>query len=100
MNRVTIRRFDVVRTANVVAVLYAVAVSLVVLVFFVPFMLIAGLAARGSSGSDMGLVGAGLVGGLLFAVIGIVFYGVVGWVMTAIVSRSTTSSPGGSAASA
>ena len=31
------------------------------------------------------MIGAGLVGGLLFAVIGIVFYGVVGWVMTAIV---------------
>ena len=86
MNRVTIRHFDVVRTANVVAVLYAVAVIIVVLVFFVPFMLIAGVAGMGSSGSGMGsVVGAGLVGGLLFATIGIVFYGVVGWVMTTIV---------------
>ena len=31
------------------------------------------------------MVGAGLVGGLLVAAIGIVFYGVMGWVMTAIV---------------
>ena len=86
MNRVTIRRFDVIRTANVVAVLYAVAVIIVVLLFFVPFMLIAGLAGMNTSGSEMGsVVGAGLVGGLLFAVIGIAFYGVVGWVMTAIV---------------
>jgi hypothetical protein len=86
MNRVTIRRFDVIRTANVVAVLYAVAVIIVVLVFFVPFLLIAGLAGMSSSDSEMGsVVGAGLVGGLLFAGIGIVFYGAVGWVMTAIV---------------
>ena len=86
MNRVTIRRFDVVRTANVVAVLYAVAVLIVVLVFFVPFVLIARLAGMRSSGSEMGgAVAAGLVGGLLLATIGIVFYGVVGWVMTAIV---------------
>lgn len=86
MNRVTIRRFDVVRTANVVAVLYAVAVIIVALVFLVPFLLIAGLGGMSSSGSEMGSTfGASLVGGLLFVVIGIVFYGVVGWVMTAIV---------------
>ena len=86
MNRVTIRRFDVIRTANVVAVLYAVAVIIVALVFLVLFLLIAALGGRGYSGSEMGgVIGAGLVGGLLFAVIGIVFYGVVGWVMTAIV---------------
>ncbi len=86
MNRVTIRRFDVIRTANVVAVLYAVAVIIVALVFLVPFLLIAALGGTGYSGSEMGgVIGAGLVGGLLFVVIGIVFYGVVGWVMTAIV---------------
>ena len=86
MNRVTIRRFDVIRTANVVAVLYAVAVIIVVLVFFVPFMLIAGLAGMNTPGSEMGsVVGAGLVGGLLFVLIGVVFYGAMGWVMTAIV---------------
>ena len=59
---------------------------IVVLVFFVPFMLIAAIAGTGYSGSEMGgVIGAGLVGGLLFVVVGIVFYGVMGWVMTAIV---------------
>ncbi len=86
MNRVTIRRFDVVRTANVVAVLYAVAVVFVVLVFFVPFLLIAALAGMRTDGAEMGgVIGAGLVGGLLFVLIGVVFYGVMGWIMTAIV---------------
>jgi hypothetical protein len=88
MNRVTVRRFDVVRTANIVAALYAVIVIVVMLVFFVPFMLIGGLAGMAGAGEDAGagaaVLGAGLIGTLVFLVLGAVFYAVIGWVMTAI----------------
>lgn len=82
MSRITIRRFDVVRTANVVAVLYAV----IVLVFLVPFVALVGIAGVASIGSDAGgaALGAGMVGALLLGVLGVVFYGAIGWVMTAI----------------
>ncbi len=86
MNRVTVRRFDVVRTANIVAALYAVIIVVMLLVFFVPFMLIGGLAgmAGGDSGSGIAFLGAGLIGSLVFLVLGAAFYAVIGWVMTAI----------------
>ncbi len=70
MNRVTVRRFDVVRTANIVAALYAVIIVVTLLVFFVPFMLIGGIAgiagAGGDSGGGAAFLGAGLVGSLIF----------------------------------
>ena len=86
MNRVTIKRFDVVRTATVAAVLYAVVAVVFALLFFLPMTLLAGLAGSQSGAGQMGaLFGAGLVGALIFAIIGALFYGVVGWIMTAIV---------------
>jgi hypothetical protein len=86
MNRVTIRRFDVVRTATVAAALYALIAIVFGLLFFLPFGLLAGVAGmRTDSGAGgAGLVGVGIVGTLVFVLFGVVFYGVVGWVMTAI----------------
>jgi len=86
MNRVTIRRFDIVRTATVAAVLYAVVALVFALLFFLPLTLIAGMTGVRTGAGDAGAVfGAGLVGVLLFAVFGALFYAVVGWIMTAIV---------------
>ncbi len=86
MNRVTIRRFDVIRTATVAAALYAVIVLVFGLLFIVPFTLLAGVAGVSSGRSDVGagLVGAGIVGGLVFLVVGVLLYAVIGWVMTGI----------------
>ena len=82
MQRLTIARFDVVRTANIVAALYAVIVIVIVLLFAVPFAFVA-LVARQEAGPDV--VAGGVIGGLLVLVIAVVFYGGVGWVMTALV---------------
>lgn len=85
MSRVTIRRFDVIRTANIVAALYAVIVAVFGLLVFLPFALIAGLAgSQVEGGSAIGIFGAGLVGGLIFTLFAIVIYGIMGWIMTAI----------------
>jgi hypothetical protein len=84
MNRITIRRFDVVRTANVVAALYMAIVLIFGLLFFVPFALFGGIAASRVGGSGAAIFGAGLVGSLIFVAIGVVVYGVIGWIMTAI----------------
>jgi hypothetical protein len=66
-----IRRFGVVRTANVVALLYLVVFAILILPFAVFFM---------ATGTTPGQAGA-LVGG---AVAALVFYVVLGWVFTAI----------------
>ena len=86
MTRVTIRRLDIIRAANIAAVLYAVIVAVVGLLFFLPFSLLAGIAGSqtGDSGVGIGLFGAGVVGALVLTLIGIVFYGITGWIMTAI----------------
>lgn len=86
MSRVTIRRFDVIRAANIAAVLYAVMVAIIGLLFFLPFTLLAGVAGSraGDTGIGIGLFGAGIVGALIFTLVGIVFYGIAGWIMTAI----------------
>ena len=86
MSRVTIRRFDVIRAANIAALLYAVIVAVFGLLFFLPFSLLAGMVGSrmGDSGVGIGLFGAGIAGALIFTLIGIVFYGIAGWIMTAI----------------
>jgi hypothetical protein len=85
MTRVTIRRFDVIRAANIAALLYAVIVAVFSLLFIVPFALIAGVAgSRADGGMGLGIFGAGLVGGLIFMLVGIVLYGILGWITTAI----------------
>src|SRR4051794_39943269 len=82
MNRVTIRHIDVIRAANIVAIVYAVAVVIFGLVIIVPFLLIGGLA--GLRGDGAGTVGAGVAGGLVLLLVGVGFYGGIGWVVTAI----------------
>lgn len=84
MNRLTIRRFDIIRTANVVAILYAVIILVAMLVFFVPFALIAGVASTSRSFGIGEVMGAGIVGVLIGGALLAVFYAIVGWIMTAI----------------
>lgn len=69
-----IRRFGVMKTATVVAVMYMVIVA----VFAIPIALLALLVAP-SQGS-----GAAGVGAVAFALVAILAYGVFGWVFTAI----------------
>lgn len=69
-----IRRFGVMKTATVVAVMY----MLIVAVFAIPFALLALLVAP-SQGS-----GAAGVGVVAFALVAILIYGFLGWVFTAI----------------
>jgi hypothetical protein len=74
MYRIT--RFNVIKTSNVVAVIYMVGVA----VFVVPFLLLGFLfVATGSPGA-----GQLLGGGLLFGVVAILGYGLLGWVFTAV----------------
>ena len=70
-----IRRFGVMKTATVVAIMYMIIVG----VFAIPFALLA-LVAAPSQGSGFG--GAGSI--VIFALIAIVVYGLIGWVFTAI----------------
>lgn len=71
-----IRRFGVVRTANLVAVMYLIIFA----VIFVPILaLVAALGARSGA-----FGGAGGVGVLIFGLVASVFYAIVGWVVTAI----------------
>ncbi len=85
MNRITIRRFDVVRTANIAAALYLVITLVISLVFFLPIMLLISVAGTQYGGDGIGaIMGAGVVGVLIFAVIGGLMYAVIGWIVTAI----------------
>jgi hypothetical protein len=71
-----IRRFGVMKTATVVAVMYMVIVA----IFVVPFGLL-GLLVAGSQGTN----GAGAAGGIVaFGLLAIFGYGLAGWVFTAI----------------
>jgi hypothetical protein len=70
----TIRRFSIMKTATVVAVMYVVIVA----IFIIPFAILA--VAAGQSGSGA----AGGISVLVFGLIAAVLYGVVGWVITAI----------------
>ena len=83
MHRLTIARFDVVRTANIVAALYAVIVLVIGLLFAVPFALVALVAGQEAAGP--GVAAGGAVGVLVLLVLAVVFYAGIGWVMTALV---------------
>ena len=86
MHRLTIRRFDIVRTANIVAVIYLLIALVFGLFIFLPFALIGGIASS-QAGSGAGVaLGAGLVGGLIFYVIIVAFYAIAGWIFGAIVA--------------
>ena len=71
-----IRRFGVIRTANVVALLYAVIIAVIV----VPLVVIVALIApkTGATGS------VGAVSLLLIGLLAAVFYALLGWIFTAV----------------
>lgn len=71
-----IRRFGVMKTATVVAVMYMVIVA----VFVVPIALI-GLLIAPSQGSAAGATAGGI---LIFGVLAIFGYGLLGWIFTAL----------------
>lgn len=72
-----IRRFNVLKTATVVGVMYMVIIA----IFVVPFLLLFSFVGiAGSSQGQGGGVGA-ILGIGLFAIF---FYGILGWVFTAI----------------
>lgn len=75
---VRIRRFGVVRTATVIAVMY----MLIVAVFAVPFVLLA--AAVGGPIAAARGVPFDIGGIVLLALVAIFAYGLVGWLFTAI----------------
>lgn len=83
MQRLTIARFDPVRTANIVAALYAVIVLVIGLLFAVPFAVVALVAGQEADGP--GLAAGGVIGVLVLLVIAVVFYAGIGWIMTALV---------------
>ena len=70
----TIRRFSVVKTATVVAVMYVVIVA----IFIVPLAILAVAFGRGD------YQGTGVVGVLVFGLVAALIYGVIGWIFTAI----------------
>lgn len=70
----TIRRFSVVKTATVVAVMYVVIVA----IFIIPFAFLALAFGRGDNAAG------GLVGVLVFGLLAALLYGVFGWIFTAI----------------
>ena len=75
-----IRRFNVVKTATVVALMYMVIVAVFAIPFFLLFA-IAGVAVNGGPtqavGNGFGLIVVGIVAALV--------YGLIGWIATAIV---------------
>jgi hypothetical protein len=81
MQRLTIARFDVMRTANIVAALYAVIVLVIGFLFAVPFALVALVAGRDAG---PGVAVGGVIGVLVLLVVAVVFYAGIGWVMTAL----------------
>ena len=82
MQRLTIARFDPVRTANIVAALYAVVVLVFGALLAIPFGLVALVA--GERSGQPGLAGGGVIGIVLLLLIAVVFYAGVGWVFTAL----------------
>ena len=83
MQRLSIARFDVIRTANIVAALYAVIVIVFGLLFAVPFALFALVAGQEAGGP--GLAAGGAAGVFVLLALAVVFYAGVGWVATALV---------------
>lgn len=68
-----IRRFGIIKTATIVAVIY----MLVVAIFFVPLAILALAASPGNAA-------VGAVGILVFGLLAAVLYAAVGWIFTAI----------------
>jgi len=76
---VRIRRFSVMKTATVVALMYTVIVA----VFAIPLFLLVAIAGVSTNGGPTNAVGSGV--GLLFvALVAALVYGLIGWIATAI----------------
>jgi hypothetical protein len=71
-----IRRFGVIRTSNVVAFFYLVIVAII----FVPIASIVALATP----ANQSIGGLGAVGVLFFGLLAAIFYGIFGWIFTAL----------------
>ena len=81
---VRIRRFGVLRTASVLALLYGLA-ALAFFGIFAVIILLAGVQSPNLPGGIPGFeAGAGAVGVLIFGAIAAVIYGIFGWIFTAI----------------
>ena len=78
---IRIRRFGIVRTATVLAVLYTVA-ALIFFGIFALFILLAG--AQQPAFPGMMDMGAGVIGLLIGGLIVSAIYGLFGWIFTAI----------------
>ncbi len=78
---VRIRRFGIIRTANMVAALYALISIVIFGLIFVPLALIGVSAMPGNMGTQFG---AGAVGVLIFGLIIVALYAIMGWIVTAI----------------
>jgi hypothetical protein len=69
-----IRRFNVIKTSNVAALIYMVVTA----IFVIPFALLFAIAGTATQ------IQGGITGGIVFAVVAIFGYGLLGWVFTAI----------------
>ena len=76
---VRIRRFNVVKTATVVALMYMVIVA----VFAIPFFLLFAIAGVSVNGGPTQAVGNGF-GLLVVGIVAALVYGLIGWITTAI----------------
>ena len=80
---VRIRRFGIIRTANMVAALYAF-IALIFFGFIAVFALLGFAIGAGNNTSPASTFGTGIVGILLFGLVVIAFYAIIGWIFTAI----------------
>ena len=72
-----IRRFGIMKTATVAAIMYVIVVA----IFFVPATLILGIAGSSTGSANVGAgVGALIVAGIIAALV----YGIVGFIFTAV----------------
>jgi len=85
MTRISIHHIPVIRAANIAAALYAVGVIVFSLVIAIPFVLLAGAAGSRATDTQVGpVLAGGVVGILVFALVGAFFYAIFGWIITAI----------------
>jgi len=76
-----IRRFGVIRTATVVAVIYALVVGIIL----IPFLIFGALLGASTADSGRGvLAGAGLAFALVIGVLIVALYAALGWLFTAL----------------
>ena len=75
----SIRRFGVVRTATIVALMYMVVIAII----FVPIALLVFVGGSAANG-NIAAGGAGLIGTFVVGLFLAVIYGAIGWIFTAL----------------